>query len=300
MGKPDENQQKFIKKHGRKLLFVILTLIVALIVFPMLFNYAFLWDSGLSRGQTSDWFVLYGGIFGGLIGGFFTYISLLLTFNNENKKKQDQMRPRIDIPYQNFEFIDDKNFSKSLSIELNNIGGSVAKNIECELTLQNYDEVITTLKDGKERLNIELVAAKTKLLSGEKEIWDERTFIKILDKDGKHVAGLGGIGKEFNPKFIGTCIPISLNHEAKLNYILEHNVGEWINYIVRKRKYTDSEINENELFELGLKVKYSSIEYGDFTDYFKLTWKHLGIIGENGEIRFQYLLQSNLEKSEKS
>lgn len=290
-----------MRKYGNKILFVLLTLIVALIVFPMLFNYVFLWDSGFSKGNTSDWFVLYGGIFGGLIGGYFTYIALLLTFNNETKKKQDQMRPRIDIPYQTFDFINDENFRNIISIELNNIGGSVAKNIECELTLQNYVEAINTLENGKENLNIELVPTKTKILSGENDIWDEKTFIKILDEDGKHVTGLGGIRKVFKPKFIGTCIPMALNHEAKSNYILENNVGQWINYIVKKRKYTSFEMNENELFELGLKVKYSSIEYGDFTDYFKLTWKHLAIIADdNGEIRFQYLLKSNLEKSETS
>ncbi|WP_338470926.1 hypothetical protein R4Z10_19465 [Niallia sp. XMNu-256] len=77
-------------------LFVVMTLIVTLIFIPIIFNIFFLWDSGYARGKTSDWFTLYGNIFGGLIGGFFTFIALMLTFRWEGEKQKE-----LDNKYQN-------------------------------------------------------------------------------------------------------------------------------------------------------------------------------------------------------
>ncbi|MBR8645866.1 hypothetical protein KEH51_23440 [[Brevibacterium] frigoritolerans] len=62
----------------RQFLFGLVTLLLALIAIPMMFNYWFLWDSGEAKGDTSDWFTLYGNIFGGLIGGFFYILGFVI------------------------------------------------------------------------------------------------------------------------------------------------------------------------------------------------------------------------------
>jgi hypothetical protein len=299
-GAKEPIRSQFMKLINCKfVIFVIITLIVALIIIPICFNYLFMWHSGLSKGETSDWFVFYGNIFGGLIGGFFTYLSLLLTFKKEKKDKFEEKRPRIDIPHQNFEFTDSgeiKDYFTPIVIELNNIGGSVAKNIECKLSLPNFEEVLNALQISKDRLKIDLIKESTKdfdiiehniYTTGNDGI--RSAFIRLKDDKGDFITSLGQVHKEFNSVFVGSCIPMVLNHEAKTKYFLQSNVRNWINYIVRKRNYTNC--NKSELFDLDLEVKYSSIEFGDFTDYFKLKWEIIGIKAE-GSTKFQYVLKS--------
>lgn len=269
--------------------FIVITLIVSLIIVPILFNIFFMWDSGLSRGEMSDWFVLYGNIFGGLIGGFFTYLALLLTLNDKKK----EMMPKIDIPYQSIDFIDSE--FKQIVIELNNIGGSIAKNIECTLSLENFEEVLEVLEKHKENLGIDLLMAKTALVDdilnmNEKGIKSAHLF--AINKENGLSDSLGGVNKEYKAEFIGSCIPLNLNHEAKIQYILGVNINNWINYLVRHRDYKFINFNEKELFNFNLKVKYSSDEFGEISDCFKLEWKYIGMIVENERTEYQYVLKS--------
>lgn len=273
--------------------FVIITLIVALVIIPVSFNLFFLWDSGLARGETSDWFTLYGNIFGGLIGGFFTYLAVILTLKKEKEDKIEEKRPRIDIPNQNIKFIgsDQNDYFSPIVIELNNIGGSIAKNIECKLSLSNYEEVLSVLKQNKERLKVDFIESETNNMENlEKEV--SHIHLLVRDEKGNPIGALGSVSKEYYSEFIGSCIPMILNHEAKTQYELSANVSNWINYIVRKRDYKYINFNENELFDFELEVKYSSMEYGDFTDYFKLKWKFIGITVVNSELKFEYVLKS--------
>ncbi|TVX77172.1 hypothetical protein FQP34_22375 [Peribacillus simplex] len=283
--------------------FVVITLIVALVVVPILFNVLFLWESGWSRGETSDWFTLYGNIFGGLIGGFFTYLALLLTFNDQKENKKKEMSPRIDIPHQTIEFIDsdDKFNFKPIMIELNNIGGSIAKNIECTLTLPNFDQVLSALEESKENLKIDLIRSTSGLIpnvsrKGELDqnidFRTKKTHLIVRDDEGTQKASLGGVYKAYDAEFIGTCIPLLLNYEAKTQYILKHNVSQWINYIVKNRNYTYGSYNEDELFNFNLEVKYSSDEYGDFSDTFNLEWGFIGIWAEDSQLTYKYVLKS--------
>ncbi|MBP3950320.1 hypothetical protein [Bacillus suaedae] len=59
----------------------------SLLLFPVIFNYLFLWDSGNARGDISDWFTLFGGIISGLISGLFTYLALWITIQTQRKKE---------------------------------------------------------------------------------------------------------------------------------------------------------------------------------------------------------------------
>lgn len=269
---------------------MIITLIVALIVVPIIFNYVFMWESGWSRGETSDWFTLYGNIIGGLIGGFFTYLALMLTFKDQNDRKVSEMKPRIDIPHQTIEFktdITDEVFYQSVFIELNNIGGSIAKNIECTLSLPNYDQVLSELEKDKQRLGVKFVESQITNLSN--NVTESRKHLMVL----KDNVNLGSLQKKYEAKFIGTCIPLVLNPEAKSHFRLEERLSQWICYIVQKRSYTPGLFNDKQLFNFVLEVKYSSEEYGDFKDTFNLEWTHNGIwADENADIKISYVLKS--------
>lgn len=278
---------KFDYKFNVK--FIIYTLVIALIIVPILFNIFFMWDSGLSRGETSDWFTLYGNIFGGLIGGFFTYLALLLTLNDKKK----EMKPKIDIPYQSIDFLDSE--FNQVVVELNNIGGSIAKNIECKLFLPNYEEVLEVLEKNKKDLGIDLKIAQTAHIDDIEDM--ENKGVKSahlfgIDKESRRDVSLGGVYKEYNSEFIGSCIPLNLNHEAKAQYILGGNISNWINYIVKNRSYLYLKFNEKELFNFNLEVKYSSDEFGQISDFFKLEWKYIGMIVSETETKFQYVLKS--------
>lgn len=282
-------KQKVVGKLGNKYIFAVVTLIAALIIIPIGFNFLFIWESGYSRGNTGDWFVLYGNIFGGLIGGFFTYLALLLTLNNQRREKSEEMRPRIDIPHKSIDFIEGADFfSNQIAIELNNTGGTIAKNIECKLSLLNFDKVISTIEKNKNRLQVELNSKSINSVG----------LIEI-DETGKKTS-LGTVNRDYNSTFIGSCIPLLLNHDSKVNYLLEHNVNSWIDYIAKHRSYsrlfTNDDIFNNELFTLRLEVKYSSAEFGEFTDVFKLEWDFVGIWGDSdGLIKYQYVLKSKLD-----
>ncbi|MGE7917173.1 hypothetical protein [Lysinibacillus xylanilyticus] len=272
----------------KRIIFVLITLVVTLVVVPIAFNFLFLWESGWSKGKTSDWFTLYGNIIGGLIGGFFTYLALLLTINDQKKSKQEEMRPRIDIPHQTIEFEDtgEEINDKQLAIELNNVGGSLAKNIECSLSLVNLNETVEELKKVKSSLKVNLL-----------DVTDRRINKKginmiVLDKDGNHKASLGNLYSEYvYTEFIGNCMPLVLNHEAKSIYFLNIHISRWLNYIAQNRFYTEGWYNKNEIINFKLKVKYSS-EYGDFCDNFDFEWKHIGIRNEDSKAKFNYVLKS--------
>ncbi|MGG0287202.1 hypothetical protein ABEY41_19185 [Peribacillus butanolivorans] len=289
--------------------FVIITLIVSLVIVPILFNILFMWDSGLSRGETSDWFTLYGNIIGGLIGGFFTYLALLLTFKEQKNTKKNEMRPKVDIPHQTIEFIKPNgntiNF-EPIKIELNNIGGSIAKNIECILSLPNYDEVLIALEKNKTRLGIAFVKAQTynsrEAITKDYEGTVETHLMVRNDDDKESVnrMSLGYVKYKYDTEFIGSCIPLLINYEAKTHYILENNVSHWISYIIQKRSSIRYEMNKNELFNLNLEIKYHSDEYGEFCDTFNLEWEYIGLFSELSNLKSKYVLKSTkVNKQEK-
>jgi biopolymer transport protein ExbD len=257
-----------------------------------------MWESGWSRGGTSDWFVFYGNIFGSLIGGFFTFIALLLTLKNQDESKKQEKRPRLDIPHQSIEFIepdDHSKYNKPILIEINNVGGSIAKNIEVTLILKEFDETISALHKSKDDYKIDLIASKTVNIDDFKEIETKGSRgvgLIVRHEDGEMITSLGTVYPEYSAEFIGSCFPMMLNHQAKALYGLNLNVSKWINYIVINRKYPQTLFNEKELFSLELKVKYSSDEYGDFTDYFKIDWNFIGMWYEDSIFKFQYVLKS--------
>lgn len=91
---------------------------------------------------------------------------------------------------------------------------------------------------------------------------------------------------------LGSCIPLVLNHEAKVQYFLKMNVSRWINYIVQKRHYAAGMYNQDQLFNFNLEIKYSSEEYGEFIDTFEFEWIFNGIWAEDGEIKYNYVLKN--------
>ncbi|MFJ8517691.1 hypothetical protein [Lysinibacillus xylanilyticus] len=296
----DFKQYRDIRKLNKKHLdikfnftFVIITLVVALVVVPISFNFFFLWESGWSNGTTSDWFTLYGNIIGGLIGGFFTYLALLLTINDQKKSKQEEMRPRIDIPHQTIEFVytnNDTSYNKQIMIELNNVGGSLAKNVECSISLSNFEQVIEELKSSNK-----IIIEEVQNIFAD----NRKGFNMIVIENGEKAYSLGTIYKKYNSEFQGNCMPLVLNHEAKTHYLLKKNVSRWLNYIIQQMYSLASRSVSNEI-NLNLEVRYSSIEYGDFCDTFKLEWEFNGIYGEGDNTKIIYLLRSTKinEKSE--
>jgi len=236
-----------------------------------------MWDSGLSNGKTSDWFVFYGSIFGGLIGGFFTYLALLLTLNNERDEKVKEMRPRIDIPFQSMKFSSEKDNNDRIVIELNNIGGTLAKNLECKLSISNYDEIRTDFKNNT-----------GSFIVGSKE---EDIYFNLWETtEGGHRGDwIGTFCKEYDDVFIGSCVPLTLNYKAKSIYLLDYEVSEWVNRL--------GGLGEK-IVTMNLEVKYSSLEFGDFTDNFKLEWDCISnnTILERDRLIYNFMLRSILDK----
>jgi hypothetical protein len=275
--------------------FVIFTLIVTLVIIPFLFNLLFIGESKWNNGETSDWFTLYGNIFGGLIGGFFTYLALLLTINEQKEDKRNEMRPQMDIPHQSINFIDSDNDLSDVVIELNNIGGSIAKNIECTLVLQSFEKVISALNENKSQFGIvdELITVPDDMdefLDIKNKVRKSVTIL-VKNKQNHKSTFIGNVYNEHGSEFLGSCIPLVLNHEAKTKYILRYGIHELINHVVKNRSYTFNGFKKEELFNFNLEVKYSSFNE-DFHDIFKLEWEHIGIYSSSDILQFQYVLKS--------
>ncbi|MGG4264508.1 hypothetical protein [Peribacillus simplex] len=150
---------------------------------------------GWSRGETGDWFTLYGNIFGGLIGGFFTYLALLLTFKEQNETKKKEMRPRIDIPHQTIEFIDSGDQLNYKPIV-----------IECSLSLPNYDEVLTALENAKNHLKIDFLRATTAHIDDISDIegkGKKSVHLIVRDDKGNQKTSLGSVYNKYKSEFIG-------------------------------------------------------------------------------------------------
>ncbi|MBR8645865.1 hypothetical protein KEH51_23435 [[Brevibacterium] frigoritolerans] len=100
--------------------------------------------------------------------------------------------------------------------------------------LQNFDEVLSVLENNKENLGIEFIKGRTiNQFTGDGK---NSNHLMVLNKDGEHDYSHGSIYEQYDAKFIGTCIPLLLNHEAKSYFHLEERLSEWINYIVQKKK----------------------------------------------------------------
>lgn len=267
----------------------IISIIITIVIIPISFNFFFLWDSGLSKGSISDWFGFYGSIFGGLIGGFFTYGAVILTINNQKREKEKDLRPKIDIPHKNFYFSDSAPF-EPIVIELNNIGGSLAKNIECSLVLENYEEVISLTKENQEDLGLKIYDFKTLKIDKVPDIESKRKVSAIIVKQKYPDRSLGGVYINYEEEFIGNCVPMAINYEAKVNYELPIEVSNWINYIVRAKK-TNENIS-NELFDLKLTVKYNSGKNDEYVDTFILSWILNTAISSGRELTYKCILKS--------
>lgn len=79
-----------LKSKRQIFYFFFIFIIVSVLIIPVVFNFLFLWESGYSRGKTEDWFTFYASIFGGLIGGFFTYLALIYTLEQTTSKLKEE------------------------------------------------------------------------------------------------------------------------------------------------------------------------------------------------------------------
>jgi len=89
--------------------------------------------------------------------------------------------------------------------------------------------------------------------------------------------------------FIGSCVPLTLNYKAKSIYLLDYEVSEWVNRL--------GGLGEK-IVTMNLEVKYSSLEFGDFTDNFKLEWDCISnnTILERDRLIYNFMLRSILDK----
>jgi hypothetical protein len=85
-----------VKRNIDLLKYLFLVILLSFIVIPILFNFLIMWDSGLAKGETGDWFTFYGNIVGGLIGGAFTYFALIKTLKRDEDKERKQVQEELE------------------------------------------------------------------------------------------------------------------------------------------------------------------------------------------------------------
>ncbi|ALC85711.1 hypothetical protein AM499_07650 [Bacillus sp. FJAT-22090] len=141
-------KEKVSNLTNNKIVLVIASLVVALLIIPIGFNFFFMWESGFAKGNTSDWFVLFGGIFGGLIGGFFTYLALV--FNLKSEKAKENIT-RLDFINRSIQrsILNNKNFIDMTLKEFYKIRGSVGEDLKVKIEEEsfNFDFRFSSLND---------------------------------------------------------------------------------------------------------------------------------------------------------
>lgn len=241
------------------------------------------------NGSESDWFTLYGNIVGGLLGGLFTYFALEMTF----KKEHNDNAPKIDISNQKIDFFESKDifYRNEVPIELINIGGTIAKNIECKLTISNFDEVIEWWKVNKykkeQKHNIEI-----NFLDHQQ---GESCQLIVKSSSGKNYS-LGGLHKE-TFSFLGSSVPIMINHESKIYFSFDNTISNWLHFMAEHLDYAKSE--KEKIFSFDLEVNYEAEGYKKIQDKFhlqlSLTGIHatIGVQDHDSHLKYQYLLKVN-------
>lgn len=268
--------------------FVVITLIVALIVVPISFNYLFMWDSGSARGETSDWFTLYGNIFGGLTGGFFTYLAVLLTLRHDKQSKEKETAPQLDILHKNVELRENivENESSNIIVEITNIGGSLAKNIECTLIIPELEDFVELVK--KENID-NIIIHKFPFSESTGSSW---TLVENSAQTNNPFE-LEVIHSKYSSKFVGHCMPLKLDQNAKVEYIIDSSVIIWLQSLLgaSQKAYLNK---NNELLKLHLAIKYSTEESKEVEDTFELYWDFVTIDYDEkiDGVLFKYILRS--------
>lgn len=276
--------------------FIIGALIIALLIVPISFNFLFMWESGLSRGGSSDWFTLYGNIFGGLTGGFFTYLAVLLTLNHNQKTREKETAPQLDILHKNVEFRENEigNEPNKIGVEITNIGGSIAKNIECTLSIPNIESVINFMQDSDEKY-------KSQILEVHKDVYKRKLWtIEERDENKNILIDYKYLLPNYSPKFIGHCIPNKLDTTAKVEYFMNSSITFWIQSILSSIEKAQM-YETNELLKFHLTIKYGTAESKEMVSTFELYWEFITIdyeVDTNSAI-FKYILRSKLIKQVK-
>ncbi|MEA3318410.1 MAG: hypothetical protein U9Q88_00175 [Bacillota bacterium] len=244
------------------IIIILTTLVISLVVIPIVFNYLFLWESGQARGDTSDWFTLYGGILSGLIGGLFTYLALMLTLRNDSKKEQEfkkveekrniiqfTLKSRVYYDLLNTEMrniteIKDDAYNYDINVKAANIDFTWKSFSDCDFYLELTSEELKKYKESlmkMEKITKDYMSILSEYVTLFKS--NEEYFQKVLDV----YLAIENINTSVKEKFISNSFNdldfylnfISSDTEVGYTFMLR-NLGIEIN------KLWDENIREND------------------------------------------------------
>jgi len=255
-----------------------------MIIFPIVFNFLFLWDSKHMNGNTSDWFTLYGGILSGMIGGTLTFLGVKITLKHKDKRNEEEKKPKLDILDQHFLLNAGLSYDhrKNIEIKVQNLGGSIAKNIEAKLKFKDFDKLINEAENRankgiKDNLYI------NSFIDPRNEV--KRASLSVeLDIDHKVQDFIFGNIGEVYFRLIGNCIPIELDFRSYAGFEVPSDVHGWITYFWGSTNWDKrGEFFQEGVFDMILELKYHSIDNKEFIQKFNLSFKDQGLSEiENG------------------
>jgi hypothetical protein len=230
-----------------------ISVIVSLVLFPITFNYLFLWENKFYRGETSDWFTLFGGITSGLIGGFFTYIALWITLNRELKKEEKQRVEKIiEINEEKERFIiffvlKTKHYNDKLFQEFLNISNNINENYSNEL--RRIGSTINFRDETFEENGIYLDESMLDINQYEKSL---NNIVSITNDYLKHL-------RESLPNFINNKEIYQKNLDL---YLAIYNMNDMVSTYVKQKKFKELDFFYNfASFDVGFyKVVYAMNE----------------------------------------
>lgn len=230
-------KKKISSLAENKVLLIIVALVVALLIIPIGFNFIFMWESGFSKGKTSDWFVLFGGIFGGLIGGFFTYLALVFNLKSEKAKENSSQLEFINRSIKR-SILNNKSFIDTTLREFYKIRSFVGEDLKAKIDEQSLDfnfrfsSLNDVIKDPKILKQINYLAYEKSL---EKLIDITSNYEKELRKDLIILSGSDFF--DFQYEIMMFCLVLKSSIEPNIFATEEDDLDLLSNFIVFEENF---------------------------------------------------------------
>lgn len=178
-----------------------------------------------------------------------------------------------------------RNAREPIVFNIQNFGGTIAKNIEAEISFNHLEELVENAKKVfKEKIEGYGPEVESRIFSmGQVDNRGAYLLMKNVTADDKLIDNHYGVLNEKYHRLLGNCVPINLNYEAEAELVLPKDIHGWMSYFYG---YGRKVVFEQGLFDMTLKLKYLSLDNKKYEKKFNLSFKDKGIEEIEGKGHF--------------
>lgn len=241
------------------------------------------WKIIISNTDVSDWFTLTGGVLSGVIAGALTFFGVKLTINHNEKKEILESLPKLEVLDHQLYLSASQNREQRGNIVFNiqNFGGTIAKNIESEIMFKDFEKLVNKAVDAFPKIspkaNSNSPKVDSRIFGVANNYKGRAAYLIIANMNMDNIITdnhYGTINEKYH-RLLGNCVPINLNYEAKAQLILPADIHGWLTYFFGIAKF---EVFEEGLFDMLLKLSYSSLNNEKYNKEFELKFEYSDLV----------------------